>query len=340
MESMEEILDLEELQENIIDENLKEFMTKDEEAEKLLREKIDELVSETEKLNKKEEEIKSLEESSREKISMNASPDELIEIAEKIKSAQSELSEITDNIEKLEKEKEELDSTKKNVENSKREYIKNLNSTSLNYQEQIKKIEDAISVCDNPSLKQALEDVKKEKENELLSLQESRKNALKSALIPIIENESKEDDIFDSVDNTENLSEKELLMSYDQNSLSNNDLIVNPFFESRNDEIDNKELLTNNIDPIENIDIKKENVIGIDSILNNSISMEDSQPKLNPIVTDTIIINKDQIPKVKIILEKNVPIKSIKEIYSSSMIMPNIYKYLEEDNIINGGSSI
>ena len=103
---MEEILDLEDLQENVVDENLKEFMAKDEEAEKLLKEKIDELVLETEKLNKKEEEIKTLEESSREKISMNASPDELIEIAEKIKSAQSELSEINANIEKLEKEKQ------------------------------------------------------------------------------------------------------------------------------------------------------------------------------------------------------------------------------------------
>ena len=41
---MEEILDLEDLQENVVDENLKEFMTKDEEAEKLLKEKIDELV--------------------------------------------------------------------------------------------------------------------------------------------------------------------------------------------------------------------------------------------------------------------------------------------------------
>ena len=177
---MEEILDLEDLQENVVDENLKGFMAKDEEAEKLLKEKIDELVLETEKLNKKEEEIKSLEESSREKISMNASPDELIEIAGKIKSAQSELSEINANIEKLENEKEELDSTKKNVEDSKREYIKNLNSTNLNYQEQIKKIEEAIAVCDNSSLKQALEDVKKKTESELLSLQESRNTALKS----------------------------------------------------------------------------------------------------------------------------------------------------------------
>ena len=160
---MEEILDLEDLQENVVDENLKGFMAKDEEAEKLLKEKIDELVLETEKLNKKEEEIKSLEESSREKISMNASPDELIEIAEKIKSAQSELSEINANIEKLENEKKKLEETKNNIEETKKEYIKNLSDANSDYQNQISKIEDAIAVCDNPSLKQVLEDEKRKK---------------------------------------------------------------------------------------------------------------------------------------------------------------------------------
>ena len=83
-----EILDLEELKENkseVIDENLKGFMSKDEEVSKLLEDKIGEIDSETEKLNAKEEEIRELEESSREKIIMDASPDELIEIAGKIK---------------------------------------------------------------------------------------------------------------------------------------------------------------------------------------------------------------------------------------------------------------
>ena len=51
-----EILDLEELKENkseVIDENLKGFMSKDEEVSKLLEDKIGEIDSETEKLNKK-----------------------------------------------------------------------------------------------------------------------------------------------------------------------------------------------------------------------------------------------------------------------------------------------
>lgn len=394
MESMEEILDLEDLQENVVDETLKEFMAKDEEAEKLLKEKIDELVLETEKLNKKEEEIKSLEESSREKISMNASPDELIEIAEKIKSAQSELSEINANIEKLEKEKEELDSTKKNVEDSKREYIKNLNSTNLNYQEQIKKIEEAIAVCDNPSLKQALEDVKKEKESELLSLQESRNTALKTALNPIensaeenntVENESKPSEekvtldivepIIPSVEppvvetnNVDNISNSVLPDMGAQSDLlldlpkveapisDNNIPEVKPLFEDDSNIIDN----ANNVNEVNDVNVanedvdnfakdiineeKNDNMIGLDSILNVNTNNENNNiimPELKPVQTDTIEIKKEESPKVKIIFEKNVPEAAIKEIYSSSTIMPGIYDYLNDgNNIINAGGAL
>ena len=394
---MEEILDLEDLQENVVDENLKGFITKDEEAEKLLKEKIDELVLETEKLNKKEEEIKSLEESSREKISMNASPDELIEIAEKIKSAQSELSEINANIEKLEKEKEELDSTKKNVEDSKREYIKNLNSTNLNYQEQIKKIEEAIAVCDNSSLKQALEDVKKKKESELLSLQESRNTALKTALNPIqnaieennaVENESKPSEekvtldivepIIPSVEspvvesnNVDNVSnsvlpdmgaQSDLVLDLPkmESPISDNIPEVKPLFEDDSNIINNANNNANNASEVNDVNVaneavdnfakdiineeKNDNMIGLDSILNVNTNNENNNiimPELKPVQTDTIEIKKEESPKVKIIFEKNVPEAAIKEIYSSSTIMPGIYDYLNDgNNIINAGGAL
>lgn len=394
---MEEILDLEDLQENVVDENLKEFMAKDEEAEKLLKEKIDELVLETEKLNKKEEEIKSLEESSREKISMNASPDELIEIAEKIKSAQSELSEINANIEKLEKEKEELDSTKKNVEDSKREYIKNLNSTNLNYQEQIKKIEEAIAVCDNSSLKQALEDVKKKKESELLSLQESRNTALKTALNPIenvieennaVENESKTSEEKDTLDivepiipsvespvvesnNVDNVSnsvlpdmgaQSDLVLDLPkmESPISDNIPEVKPLFEDDSNIINNANNNANNASEVNDVNVaneavdnfskniineeKNDNMIGLDSIFNVNTDNENNNiimPELKPVQTDTIEIKKEESPKVKIIFEKNVPETAIKEIYSSSTIMPGIYDYLNDgNNIINAGGAL
>lgn len=360
MESMEEILDLEDLQENVVDENLKEFMAKDEEAEKLLKEKIDELVLETEKLNKKEEEIKSLEESSREKISMNASPDELIEIAEKIKSAQSELSEINANIEKLEKEKEELDSTKKNVEDSKREYIKNLNSTNLNYQEQIKKIEEAIAVCDNPSLKQALEDVKKE--NESKPSEEKVTLDIVEPIIPSVEPPVVETNNVDNISNSvlpDMGAQSDLVLDLPkvEAPISDNNIPeVKPLFEDDSNIIDN----ANNVNEVNDVNVaneavdnfakdiineeKNDNMIGLDSILNVNTNNENNNiimPELKPVQTDTIEIKKEESPKVKIIFEKNVPEAAIKEIYSSSTIMPGIYDYLNDgNNIINAGGAL
>lgn len=334
MESMEEILDLEDLQENVVDENLKEFMAKDEEAEKLLKEKIDELVLETEKLNKKEEEIKSLEESSREKISMNASPDELIEIAEKIKSAQSELSEINANIEKLENERKELEETKNNVEETKKEYIKNLSDANSDYQNQISKIEDAIAVCDNPSLKQVLEDVKKEKERKLASLQESRNNELKTALNPAIESvEPKEEVKEEKVDNIDPITNTEM-------NVSDESIINEP--ETNNLEIPKIEPeidipVVNEENAIQNTEdqVKEDPMIGLDSIL--SSNDEIVMPKLTNVETDKIEMPKVEEKRVKVIFSKDVPDVAVKEILSSSTVMPNVYSYLGNNIISNGG---
>lgn len=306
-----EILDLEELKENkseVIDENLKGFMSKDEEVSKLLEDKIGEIDSETDKLNAKEEEIRELEESSREKISMDASPDELIEIAGKIKSAQSELSEINANIEKLENEKKELEETKNNIEETKKEYIKNLSDANSDYQNQISKIEDAIAVCDNPSLKQVLEDVKKEKERKLASLQESRNNELKTALNPAIE------------------SVEPIINEPETNNLEI------PKIEP---EIDIP--VVNEENAIQNTEdqVKEDSVIGLDSIL--SSNDEIVLPKLTNIETDKIEMPKVEEKRVKVIFSKDVPDVAVKEILSSSTVMPNVYSYLGNNIISNGG---
>ena len=229
-------------------------MSKDEEVSKLLEDKIGEIDSETEKLNAKEEEIKELEESSREKISMDASPDELIEIAGKIKSAQSELSEINANIEKLENERKELEETKNNVEETKKEYIKNLSDANSDYQNQISKIEDAIAVCDNPSLKQVLD-------------------------IPVVNEEN-------AIQSTEN-------------------------------------------------QVKEDPMIGLDSILSNNDEIV--MPKLTNIETDKIEMPKVEEKRVKVIFSKDVPDVAVKEILSSSTVMPNVYSYLGNNIISNGG---
>lgn len=332
-----EILDLEELKENkseVIDENLKSFMSKDEEVSKLLEDKIGEIDSETKKLNAKEEEIRELEESSREKISMDASPDELIEIAGKIKSAQSELSEINANIEKLENERKELEETKNNVEETKKEYIKNLSDANSDYQNQISKIEDAIAVCDNPSLKQVLEDVKNEKERKLASLQESRNNELKTALNPSIESvEPKEEVKEEKVDNIDPIINTEINVLDEPiiNETETNNLEI-PKIEPEIDiPVVNEE---NAIQNTEN-QIKEDPMIGLDSILssNDDIVM----PKLTNIETDKIEMPKVEEKRVKVIFSKDVPDVAVKEILSSSTVMPNVYSYLGNNIISNGG---
>ena len=331
-----EILDLEELKENkseVIDENLKGFMSKDEEVSKLLEDKIGEIDSETEKLNEKEEEIRELEESSREKISMDASPDELIEIAGKIKSAQSELSEINANIEKLENERKELEETKNNVEETKKEYIKNLSDANSDYQNQISKIEDAIAVCDNPSLKQVLEDVKNEKERKLASLQESRNNELKTALNPAIESvEPKEEVKEEKVDNIDPIINTEINV-LDEPETNNLEI---PKIEPEIDipvvnEESTVQNITNQEEKSENDDI----MIGLDSIL--SSNDEIVMPKLTNVETDKIEMPKVEEKRVKVIFSKDVPDVAVKEILSSSTVMPNVYSYLGSNIISNGG---
>lgn len=332
-----EILDLEELKENkseVFDENLKGFMSKDEEVSKLLEDKIGEIDSETEKLNEKEEEIRDLEESSREKISMDASPDELIEIAEKIKSAQSELSDISDNLENLENERKELEETKNNIEETKKEYIKNLSDANSNYQNQISKIEDAIAVCDNPSLKQVLEDVKNEKERKLASLQENRNNELEIVLNPAIESvEPKEEVKEEKVDNIDPITNTEM-------NVSDESIINEP--ETNNLEIPKIEPeidipVVNEENAIQNTEdqVKEDPMIGLDSIL--SSNDEIVMPKLTNVETDKIEMPKVEEKRVKVIFSKDVPDVAVKEILSSSTVMPNVYSYLGNNIISNGG---
>ena len=355
---MEEIIDLEEVIEDVVDENLKEFMKKDEETEKLLNEKIDELVKEEEKLTKKEEEIKGLEDSSREKINSDASADELIEIAEKIKEAESELSSINENIEKLSKDKEELLETKNSIETSKREYIKSLNETSSEYDEQLKKIEEAIEVCDNPTLKQVLEDVQTKRNTELTELQEKRINELKTVLkedeeekpelevstedntvspvlesnpidIPVEPSIDEQPVSFDNFLNTINVDQPK-----EQSTL---DIPVDTIsYETPNNTpIIENELPSEEVKPIFTEEKNLDNMINLDSILTQSSPVT---PDLNPVSTDNIIIpevnpiTEPTEEKVRIIYEKDVPNTVLKEVYSSSKIMPSLTNYLENKN--------
>ena len=376
---MDEIIDLEEV--TVEDETLKDFMKKDEEAEKDLNDKIDELLKEEEKLTKKEEELKSLEESNREKINTNASADELIEIAGKIKEVEEELSTIKENIDTLSKEKEDLIETKKEIETSKKEYIKSLNQASSNYKEQLKKISEAIEVCDNPTLKQVLEDVQNKKNEELTELSEKRISELRKVLkedeikeeievpeekseevptievsneevkndniiLPPLENvvpepiiepsntESKVDlpnnDVVNTASSIDDLLSSQLINELPQ---SNNEIVNDPFNLDINPVAEEKPILDipTNINTNENLNTTNDNMINLDSILDNNMN-------LNPVNQDINIIPEINQPEIsndnkyKIIYEKEVPNNLLRDIFSSSKIMPSLDKYLENPN--------
>ena len=256
------------------------------------------------------------------------------EIAGKIKSAQSELSEINANIEKLENERKELEETKNNVEETKKEYIKNLSDANSDYQNQISKIEDAIAVCDNPSLKQVLEDVKKEKERKLASLQESRNNELKTALNPAIESvEPKEEVKEEKVDNVDPIINTEINVLDEPiiNEPETNNLEIQKIEPEIDIPVVNEE---NAIQSTEN-QVKEDPMIGLDSILSNNDEIV--MPKLTNIETDKIEMPKVEEKRVKVIFSKDVPDVAVKEILSSSTVMPNVYSYLGNNIISNGG---
>ena len=76
-------------------------------------------------------------------------------------------------------------------------------------------------------------------------------------------------------------------------------------------------------------------MIGLDSILssNDDIVM----PKLTNVETDKIEMPKVEEKRVKVIFSKDVPDVAVKEILSSSTVMPNVYSYLGNNIISNGG---
>ena len=388
---MEEILDIEELLEDVVDENLKDFMKKDEETEKLLNDKIDELAKEEEKLTKKEEELKSLEESSREKISTNASADELIEIAGKIKEVEEELSSINENIKKYSDEKEELINTKNSIEKSKKDYIKSLKDASSNYDEQLKKISEAIEVCDNPTLKQVLSEVETKRTTELSELEEKRISELRSVLKeeePV--EESKESEVIipeieekqevvelpkveeSTIEIEPKLTEEVITPIVEEPTVVaeptkpeeivvpkvEDDIVmpviepavetpVNPTFDSYSPKSLDDLLLNNDVteEPKSVEEQPVDNLMNLDTILDTTPNMDLNVvqpddlviPEINPtseIVTPDVItpaeVKDDN--QVRIIYEKEVPNNLLKDIYSSSKIMPSLNSFLEGSN--------
>ena len=81
--------------------------------------------------------------------------------------------------------------------------------------------------------------------------------------------------------------------------------------------------------------VKEDPMIGLDSIL--SSNDEIVMPKLTNVETDKIEMPKVEEKRVKVIFSKDVPDVAVKEILSSSTVMPNVYSYLGNNIISNGG---
>ena len=81
--------------------------------------------------------------------------------------------------------------------------------------------------------------------------------------------------------------------------------------------------------------VKEDSMIGLDSIL--SSNDEIVMPKLTNVETDKIEMPKVEEKRVKVIFSKDVPDVAVKEILSSSTVMPNVYSYLGNNIISNGG---
>ena len=177
-------------------------------------------------------------------------------------------------------------------------------------------------------------DVKKEKERKLASLQESRNNELKTALNPAIESVEPKDEVKEEkVDNVDPIINTEINVLDEPiiNETETNNLEI-PKIEPEIDiPVVNEE---NTIQNTEN-QIKEDPMIGLDSILssNDDIVM----PKLTNIETDKIEMPKVEEKRVKVIFSKDVPDVAVKEILSSSTVMPNVYSYLGNNIISNGG---
>ena len=245
-------------------------------------------------------------------------------------------------------------------------------------------------MCDNPTLKQVLKDVKAEKVKELEELQEKRNNELKTVLNDVAEEENVEVEVSSDEPKEEvsNEIEKEEVKveleipSEEENKIELEVPVVDVAIETEIKEEPKVELeipsvnLDLNIEPKDEIevpssdivmdtvinetpveevkpifdiseDIKPEeennNLINIDTILSEINVTGNEEVKEETVVTpDLNVVNTEPITmpennfanvnsesKIKIIFEKDVPEVLLKDIYSSSKIMPVVYDYLD-----------
>lgn len=179
------------------DEKLKTYLEKDASVEDLLENKINQLNEEKQKLSNKYTELKKLEGSYRDKLTRDASTDEIRKIADDIDKVKEEVNDIQKNIESLEADINKTTETKKQTEESKENYIANVSKTINEYEKKLDAINKAIEVCNNDSLKEAFEEEQTKMQTELNTLKSKREEELNKAIETTINNtnESKDETV-------------------------------------------------------------------------------------------------------------------------------------------------
>ena len=304
---MEEIIDIDELAEKEENEKLKEYLKEDETVSKELSDKIEELTNEKAKLSAKNTEIKEKEDSLRDKLTHDASTNEIRKIADEIDEMKAEMTSISENIDKLEKELKEIIEAKTKTEETKKQYKEKVSSTIDEYEKKISTIEAAIKVCDNEYLKKAQEEELQRMKDTLEGLKEDRSKELKEALGSTI----KEENVVETNDTV--IPEVEV-SPINNEPLFNNNIVLpkeEPKVEPINDtpvdlnidltlptDVENKGSL-NEDSKEESVENKKEdtqkNDIDINMDLLSSIGLDSvkEEPKVEPITDTPVDLNID-----------------------------------------------
>lgn len=340
---MEEIIDIDELAEKEENEKLKEYLKEDETVSKELSDKIEELTNEKAKLSAKNTEIKEKEDSLRDKLTHDASTDEIRKIADEIDEMKAEMTSISENIEKLEKELKDIMEAKTKTEETKKQYKEKVSSTIDEYEKKISTIEAAIKVCDNEYLKKAQEEELQRMKDTLEGLKEDRSKELKEAL----GNTIKEENVVETNDTV--IPEVEV-SPINNEPLFNNDIVL-PKEESKVEPI-NDTPVDLNIDLTLPTDVENTNSLNAESKAEEPLvnlgedlpninepamdepKIEDIKPSidLSDLASFSNVTELNTNKGTKITKTDMVPDEKVSQIFSSRGIIPIVYDYLENQS--------
>lgn len=269
------------------DEKLKTYLEKDIETGDLLKNKIAELSDERQKLSDKYTELKKLESSYRDKLTRDASTDDIRKIADDIDKVKEQVTDIQKNIDALEADINKINATKKQTEESKENYIASVSKTIIEYEKKLEAINKAIEVCNNDSLKEAFMEEQTKMQDELNTLKSKREEELDKA-VELTINSSNE-----SNESTEESTDELPKANFQEVVVSS---LVSPSNEEENNtNIEEVKVIENQIDNNE----EKEIVVESDQTEEKLPELSDEQNNDEVSTEDaTIKIDQDLINKL------------------------------------------